>query len=205
MDALVTVATYYDFPAAHLAKTHLESAGIPALHIDGNVLTMHPLLWVAVGGIKVRVRENGTHAGRAALVDHGSQPAVDDSDADAGDTAPADLDESAGEAPARNAADRAAAPADVLPQTMGALMPPSIATTQMTMSARTVRRARHGSCSSVFPSWPSSCWPSRWDRPGNVTSLSIWIGLPIVLHVQRLTRRWTGRCPSCVRAATVVV
>ena len=109
MDALVTVATYYDFPAAHLAKTHLESAGIPAFLIDENVLTMDPLLWAAVGGIKVRVRENDVEAARTTLAEHVPGPAGDLTDVDADDTASAQFGESAGEVPARNAADRAAA------------------------------------------------------------------------------------------------
>jgi hypothetical protein len=54
---LVTVGTYRDLPAALLAKSVLESAGIIAFLDDAHMVRMDWLLSNLLGGIKLRVAQ----------------------------------------------------------------------------------------------------------------------------------------------------
>jgi hypothetical protein len=62
-EELVTVRSFYTTPEAELAKTVLESAGIQAFVLDGNMASM---LSNAVGGAKVQV--NDQDAARATEI-----------------------------------------------------------------------------------------------------------------------------------------
>ena len=56
MSKIVTVITANDIPTAEIYKSHLESEGIKCLIENKDVVAANPLLAVAVGGIKVNVR-----------------------------------------------------------------------------------------------------------------------------------------------------
>jgi hypothetical protein len=55
---LVTVRTFRDLPAAMVAKSVLEAAEIPCFLADANTIRIDWLLSNAIGGIKLRVRED---------------------------------------------------------------------------------------------------------------------------------------------------
>lgn len=52
---LVVIATYRDPTMAHLAKSNLESAGIPSFIRDEHIVSMQWLFSNAVGGVKLEV------------------------------------------------------------------------------------------------------------------------------------------------------
>lgn len=54
---LVLIATYGAPIWAHIPRTRLQSAGIQAFVFDENIVTMNWLYSVAVGGVKLLVRE----------------------------------------------------------------------------------------------------------------------------------------------------
>ncbi len=53
----VTVAQILDPTDAHILRSCLEAAGIPAIVADANMVQMHSLLSIAVGGVRIRVPE----------------------------------------------------------------------------------------------------------------------------------------------------
>jgi Putative prokaryotic signal transducing protein len=52
----VTVATYSDLAAAHLARTCLEAAGLDSYVAEEDIALMTQLDHSAVGGVKLKVR-----------------------------------------------------------------------------------------------------------------------------------------------------
>ncbi len=54
----VTVAQILDATDAHIMRSCLEAAGIPAIIADANMVQMHSLLSIAVGGVRIRVPES---------------------------------------------------------------------------------------------------------------------------------------------------
>ena len=65
--SLVTVQQFRDIPEALLAKGKLESAGIPCLLADGNLVRMDWLLSNAIGGIRLQVRKQDFESAQALL------------------------------------------------------------------------------------------------------------------------------------------
>lgn len=69
-DRLITVRSYDNSIAAHLARSFLEAAGIRSYLMDEQIMSVHPGLNVAVGGVKLQVAEEDVEeAGR--LLDEG--------------------------------------------------------------------------------------------------------------------------------------
>ena len=64
---LTTVASYDEPVRAHAARNCLESAGIPAVISDSEIVAMDWLLSNAVGGIKVQVWEEDAERAAALL------------------------------------------------------------------------------------------------------------------------------------------
>ncbi|MDX8386049.1 MAG: DUF2007 domain-containing protein [Gallionella sp.] len=54
----VTVAQFLDPTDAHIMRSCLEAAGVPAIVADANMVQMHSLLSIAVGGVRIRVPAN---------------------------------------------------------------------------------------------------------------------------------------------------
>lgn len=65
--AVVTLQHFRDIPEALLAKGKLESAGIPCIMADGNLVRMDWLLSNAIGGIRLQVHEQDIETARAVL------------------------------------------------------------------------------------------------------------------------------------------
>jgi len=64
---LITLQQFRDIPEALLAKGKLESAGIPCVLADGNLVRMDWLLSNAIGGIRLQVYEQDATSARALL------------------------------------------------------------------------------------------------------------------------------------------
>ena len=54
---IVTIATFFKPYEAHTARAVLELEGIPCFIADEHIINMDWLLWPAVSGIKLQVRE----------------------------------------------------------------------------------------------------------------------------------------------------
>jgi hypothetical protein len=65
--AVVTLQHFRDIPEALLAKGKLESAGIPCLLADGNLVRMDWLLSNAIGGIRLQVHQEDLESARGVL------------------------------------------------------------------------------------------------------------------------------------------
>lgn len=65
--SLVILQQFRDIPEALLAKGKLESAGIPCVLADGNLVRMDWLLSNAIGGIRLQVRKQDFEVARALL------------------------------------------------------------------------------------------------------------------------------------------
>jgi transposase-like protein len=65
--ALVTLRSYRDSIDAELAKTQLESAGIPAIIVDQYLVSIQWLYSGAIGGVKVKVDESNLEIAREVL------------------------------------------------------------------------------------------------------------------------------------------
>lgn len=66
-EKLVTVATFENSVQAELAKSQLESAGIKAVVIDGNLIDTAWQYTTAVGGVKVQVLESDREKAESLL------------------------------------------------------------------------------------------------------------------------------------------
>lgn len=64
---LVTIRRFRDVPQAYLAKGVLDSAGIESFLFDTNVIWMDWLWSNAIGGVKLRVREEDAEEALALL------------------------------------------------------------------------------------------------------------------------------------------
>jgi hypothetical protein len=63
---MTTVATFNKSEQAHLLRTRLEAAGIPAFLVDENVTQME---WALLtGGVRVQVADEDVEAARKLLV-----------------------------------------------------------------------------------------------------------------------------------------
>jgi hypothetical protein len=65
--SLITLASFRDLHEALLAQGKLQSAGIECLLADDNVIRMDWLYANAIGGVKLRVREQDAAAARELL------------------------------------------------------------------------------------------------------------------------------------------
>ena len=66
-DDPTVVRTYPDAISAHVARTRLEAEGIEAFVVDENQVTNDPLLAIAVGGVKLVVRQRTVDKAREIL------------------------------------------------------------------------------------------------------------------------------------------
>jgi hypothetical protein len=68
----VVVGTYGDVMAAHLARLQLETDGVRSVLLDEHLVTAHPLISGAIGGVKVAVAAEDAKAAREILARPGS-------------------------------------------------------------------------------------------------------------------------------------
>jgi hypothetical protein len=82
-DAVVTVASYRELWKAHLARSILESEGIPATVADENIIGLELLISDAFGGARVQVLGADLERARLILEDYwrgNPKPQVEDGD-----------------------------------------------------------------------------------------------------------------------------
>ena len=68
-ERLVSVASFYTAPEAHLAQGELEAAGIDSCLEDESLVSMHGWASFAIGGIKLMVKESDLPRAREAIDD----------------------------------------------------------------------------------------------------------------------------------------
>lgn len=79
----VTVASFLQPVEAHLARTKLESEGIPCVVGDENLVSVYNFLSNAVGGVKLKVPDYALEQAREALRPQPRLVVVADEDGDA--------------------------------------------------------------------------------------------------------------------------
>lgn len=87
MEKLVTLMAFDDVAIAHIARTKLESAGIPCFLADANLIAQDWFYANALGGVKVQVFESDVPEALALL---GGDPLPEENAAGAEDFAPDD-------------------------------------------------------------------------------------------------------------------
>lgn len=74
---LITLKTFDDSISAHILRNRLESEGISCFIHDEHVVTMNPLYNIAVGGIKLKVKEEDLEQALAVLNSIENTPLTD--------------------------------------------------------------------------------------------------------------------------------
>ena len=77
---LITVKTFDNAIGAHILQAKLEDEGIVAHIHDENIMTVNPLLNVAVGGVKLRVDEPDVKRALEILAEVDNTPHTNDED-----------------------------------------------------------------------------------------------------------------------------
>jgi len=72
-----TIATFSKPEEAHLFRTRLEAAGIPAFVLDENLVQLDWLYSNAIGGVRVQIADEDLEAAREFLAADSPQPAPD--------------------------------------------------------------------------------------------------------------------------------
>jgi hypothetical protein len=75
-----TIATFSKPEEAHLFRTRLEAAGIPAFVQDENFVQLDWLYSNAIGGVRVQILDDDLEATREFLAEDSPQPCPDASD-----------------------------------------------------------------------------------------------------------------------------
>ncbi|MNE14291.1 hypothetical protein D3C80_1071640 [compost metagenome] len=75
---LITIKIFENAIEAHILKTKLESEGIPAIVVDENVMTLNPFYNIAVGGVKLQIRDEDFEKANAILTEIKQTPITDD-------------------------------------------------------------------------------------------------------------------------------
>ena len=63
----VIIGTYPEATAAHLARARLDAQGIESWLVDENVASVYPFYSLAIGGVKLAVREVDAAAAASAI------------------------------------------------------------------------------------------------------------------------------------------
>lgn len=77
---LITVATFQSSIEAYILKNHLEGAGLVCFIFDEHLIDMNPLYSSAIGGVKVKVRQNDTEQAVSLIQELNKQPYTDKND-----------------------------------------------------------------------------------------------------------------------------
>jgi Putative prokaryotic signal transducing protein len=75
-----TIATFSKPEEAHLFRTRLEAAGIPAFVQDENFIQMNWLYSNAIGGVRVQIADDDVDAAKEFLAADSPQPCPDSDD-----------------------------------------------------------------------------------------------------------------------------
>lgn len=77
---LVTIKVFENAIEAHILKSKLESEGIPAILVNENIVTLNPLYNIAVGGVKLQVRDEDFRKANAIITEVEQIPFTDEND-----------------------------------------------------------------------------------------------------------------------------
>lgn len=78
---LVILKVFNNGIEAHILRNSLEAEGIQCFIQDENIVTVNPLYNFAVGGVKLKVREDDLESARMILSEIEGKPYSDDTDA----------------------------------------------------------------------------------------------------------------------------
>lgn len=76
----ITVRSFDNAIGAHILKARLEGEGLQCHIFDENVMTIDPILNIAIGGIKVKVHENDVPRAKEILAEIDETPHTDEED-----------------------------------------------------------------------------------------------------------------------------
>ena len=79
--AYVTLKRYDTAIEAHIVKNALEGEGVVCQIFDENIVTLHPMLNFAVGGIRLQVFQEDFERARSLLTEIDEKPITDNQDA----------------------------------------------------------------------------------------------------------------------------
>jgi len=74
---LVTAQTFNDSVSAHLVKTRLENEGIECYIFDENINSIMPIYGQAVGGIRIKIKEEDVPKAKALIEEWELRPHLD--------------------------------------------------------------------------------------------------------------------------------
>ena len=77
---LVTAQTFNDSVSAHLVKTRLENEGIECYIFDENINNIMPIYGQAVGGIRIKIKEEDVPKAKGLMEEWELRPHLDRTD-----------------------------------------------------------------------------------------------------------------------------
>ena len=77
---LITLKTFSSDISAHLLKTRLESEGVECFILDENIVRLNPFYDLAVGGIRLQVREEDFQRAKDLMEEWEALPYLDEED-----------------------------------------------------------------------------------------------------------------------------
>ncbi|MBO6515815.1 MAG: DUF2007 domain-containing protein, partial [Bacteroidia bacterium] len=80
MNDLITLKIFDNSMDAHLLKTRLEDAEIPVALFDETFITMDPILSNALGGIKLKIKEEDAERALDILKEIENAPVINEED-----------------------------------------------------------------------------------------------------------------------------
>jgi DNA-directed RNA polymerase subunit RPC12/RpoP len=75
---LLTIKIFDNAPEAHVLKTKLESLGIKAYLFDENMLSLDPLISIALGGIKLKINKRDFQKAKGIITVIEKKPLTND-------------------------------------------------------------------------------------------------------------------------------
>ena len=77
---LITLRTFSSDISAHLLKTRLESEGVDCFILDENIVRLNSFYDLAVGGIRLQVREEDFQRAKELIEEWEARPYLDEED-----------------------------------------------------------------------------------------------------------------------------
>ncbi|MGD2004008.1 MAG: DUF2007 domain-containing protein [Flavobacteriales bacterium] len=77
---LITLKTFSNAVSAHLLKTRLESEGVECFILDENIVRLNSFYDLAVGGIRLQVREEDFQRAKELIEEWDARPYLDEED-----------------------------------------------------------------------------------------------------------------------------
>ncbi len=77
---LTTIKTFDNAPEAHVFRIKLENSGIDSFLFDEEMITIDPMMNVALGGIKLKVNQKDFEKSTRIITEIETSPLTDDND-----------------------------------------------------------------------------------------------------------------------------